>query len=454
MSKLLFPQDFVWGTATASYQVEGAAREDGRGESIWDRFCTIPGNVANGDTGDVACDHYHRFREDISLMRQMGMKGYRFSIAWPRIYPDARGQVNEAGLEFYSRLVDELLKAGITPYVTLYHWDLPQAMQDIGGWANPQMPQYFLTYCHKVMERLGDRVRHWITLNEPFCAAFLGNYEGRQAPGIRDFSTALRVAYHLYVAHGLVVRYFRQSGMKGEIGIALNLMGRVPLSVELEDAAAARRADGYINRWFLDPLIRGTYPQDMVDWYQSMGVVMPPFDPDEMALMAQPLDFMGLNYYNDSFVRHDSQVWPLGFSSATPRLMPVNDRGWPITEEGLYHMLLRMKQEYGIRKIVITENGTAINDVRSADNRVEDPQRVDYLRRHLHQLHRAIQAGVNVTGYMQWSFCDNFEWSFGYSSRFGLVYIDFATQERIVKQSGHWYAQAARDNGFDWIDMG
>lgn len=450
MEKLTFPKGFVWGTASASYQVEGAAREDGRGESIWDRYCTIPGNVDNGDSGDVACDHYHRYREDVKLMQQMGMTGYRFSIAWPRIFPDASGKPNAEGLAFYSDLVDALLEAGIIPYVTLYHWDLPQALQDIGGWANPEMPQYFLTYARTVMERLGDRVRHWITLNEPYCAAFLGNYEGRHAPGLRDFSTALRVSYYLYVGHGLVVKYFRESGMQGEIGIALNLMGRLPFSDSPEDIAAAKRGDGYLNRWFLDPLVRGSYPQDMVDWYRSKGVVMPPFATEDLKLMSQPLDFFGLNYYNDFFVYNNPTAWPIDFSIRNPRHMPVNDRNWPITEEGFYNMLWRMKEEYGISKILITENGTATNEVKDVQGTVEDPQRVDYLHRHLRQMHRAIQDGVEVFGYMQWSFSENFEWAFGYHSRFGLVYIDFATQERILKQSGHWYAGVARDNAIEW----
>lgn len=452
MSRLQFPEGFVWGTASSSYQVEGARREGGRVESIWDRFDSLPGRVLNGDTGDVACDHYHRYREDVALMREMGMTAYRFSVAWPRICPDATGRINEEGLAFYSDLVDALLEAGITPYVTLYHWDLPQSLQDIGGWANPGMPQHFLTFAKAVMERLKDRVRHWITLNEPYCAAFLGNYEGRHAPGIRDFSTALRVAHYQYIGHGLVVRHFRESGMQGEIGIALNLMGRLPLTDSPEDVAAATRADGYLNRWFLDPLLRGAYPEDMLALYRRQGVVLPPFTAEEMALIAQPVDFVGINYYNDFFVKNDPTVWPLGFSIENPRYMPVNDRNWPVTEAGFHRMLLRMTQEYGVARILVTENGTATNEVRATDGTVEDPQRVDYLRRHLRQLHRAMADGAPVVGYMQWSFSDNFEWGFGYHSRFGLVYVDFQTQERVIKQSGHWYGAVARANALEWED--
>lgn len=450
MEKLQFPEGFVWGTASASYQVEGAAKENGRGESIWDRYCSIPGNIANGDTGEVACDHYHRFREDIAIMQKMGMKGYRFSISWSRIFPDASDRINEAGLRFYSDLVDGLLEAGITPYVTLYHWDLPQAMQDIGGWANAQMPTYFLRYAQTVMGRLGDRVRHWITLNEPYCAAFLGNSEGRQAPGLRDFSTAIRVAFHMYIGHGEVVRFFRSSGLEGEIGIALNLMGRLPLTQTAQDQAAAIRADGYLNRWFLDPIIKGSYPQDMVQLYEEAGVVLPEASAETLELISQPLDFIGLNYYNDFYVKDAPAIWPLAFEIENPKHLPVNDRGWPITEDGFLRILLRMKEEYGINRILITENGTATNEVIDVVGQVNDPQRIDYLKRHLRSLHKAIQAGVQVDGYMQWSYCDNFEWSFGYQSRFGLVYIDFETQQRIIKQSGHWYANVAKENALLW----
>ena len=449
MSTYKFPEGFVWGTATASYQVEGAVREDGRGESIWDRYCHIPGNVANGDTGDRACDHYHRYREDIKLMKDMGIRAYRFSIAWPRIFPQGRGTVNEKGLDFYSDLVDELRAAGIEPYVTLYHWDLPQALQDIGGWTNPDMTVYFLEFSRAVFDRLGDRVSHWITLNEPYCAAMLGYSEGRQAPGIRDFSAALSAAYHLYVAHGLVVREFRNRGMEGEIGITLNLMGRRPLTDSSRDREAAVRADGYLNRWFLDPVVKGSYPEDMKELYRSKGVVLPDFKEEELALISQPLDFIGLNYYNDFYVEADERAWPLGFAIRNPEHIPVTDRNWPITEDGLEHMLLRMKDEYGIRKIIITENGASYHDAVSLDHKVEDGARKDYLRRHLTALHSAMEKGAPVTGYFMWSFCDNFEWSFGYGSRFGIVYIDFATQERIIKDSGRWYSRVIAENGLE-----
>ncbi|MEA5014783.1 MAG: GH1 family beta-glucosidase [Candidatus Limiplasma sp.] len=449
MSKHLFPKDFVWGSATASYQIEGAVKEDGRGESIWDRYCSIPGNVSNGDTGEVACDHYHRFREDVQMMKDMGLKAYRFSIAWPRVLPKGTGQVNPKGLAFYEALVDELLAAGIEPYVTLYHWDLPQALQDLGGWTNPMMPGYFLEFAKVVLDRLGDKVTKWITLNEPYCAAFLGYYEGRQAPGLRDFSAAVAASYYLYVGHGLVVEHFRQSGRKGEIGIALNLMGRLPYSDKPEDVAAAKRADGYLNRWFAEPIMRGGYPQDMLDWYRAKGVALPAMKAEELALMAQPLDFVGLNYYNDFYVAADDRKWPLGFRIQNPPHVPVTDRDWPITEKGLMDMLLRMKHEFGMDRVLITENGASYHDVLTLEGTVEDGGRRDYLKRHLLAVHKAVAAGANVTGYFLWSLYDNFEWSFGYGSRFGVVFVDFATQRRVVKASGHWYSQVIADNGLE-----
>lgn len=441
-----FPEGFKWGVATASYQIEGAYNEDGRGETIWDRYCAVPGNVLNGDDGKIACDHYHRYKEDVKLMKSMGIQAYRFSIAWSRILPKGYGEVNSKGLEFYGSLIDELLAAGIEPYITLYHWDLPQALQDLGGWANPKMPEYFLEYAKVVMDAFGGKVKKWITLNEPYCAAFLGNSEGRQAPGLHDFSTAVRVAYHMYVGHGLVVKYFREHGFDGEIGITLNLMGRLPLTDKEEDKEAAVRADGYLNRWFAEPVIFGKYPEDMVKLYKEKGVVLPEFKEEHLKLMSQKLDFVGLNYYNDFYVKADASVWPLGFKIQNPPYIPVNDRNWPVTEKGFTNMLLRMKNEYGIDKIYITENGTSFPDVVNMEGKVEDGGRKDYLKRHLNALHDAMDLGVNVKGYFQWSLYDNFEWSFGYTSRFGIVFVDFNTQERIVKESGHWYSEVIKNN--------
>lgn len=446
MNKAVFPKDFCWGSATASYQIEGAVREDGRGESIWDRYCAIPGNVANGDTGEIACDHYHRFREDVQLMKKMGLKAYRFSVAWPRVLPQGTGEVNEKGLDFYEALVDELLAAGIEPYITLYHWDLPQALQDMGGWTNPMMPQYFLAFSKAVFGRLGSKVKKWITLNEPYCAAFLGYSEGRHAPGLHDFSAAVAASYYLYVGHGLAVEHFRKSGMEGEIGITLNLMGRLPYSQKPEDIAAAKRADGYLNRWFAQPIMQGSYPEDMLKCYKEKGVVLPLMKEEELALIGQKLDFVGLNYYNDFYVVEDKTKWPLNFAIQNPPNIPVTDRDWPITEDGMADMLLRMKNEFGMDRILVTENGASYHDVLTLEGRVEDGNRKDYLKRHLLAMHKAMEAGVKVEGYFLWSLYDNFEWSFGYGSRFGIVFVDFATQQRVVKESGHWYSRVIQEN--------
>jgi len=446
MIKQTFPEDFIWGSATASYQVEGAINEGGRGESIWDRYCSNPGNVKNQDTGEIACDHYHRYKEDIQLMKSLGLKAYRFSIAWPRVIPSGVGVVSEVGLQFYSDLVDELLKAQIEPCVTLYHWDLPQALQDIGGWTNPQMPEYFLAYSKAVFDKLGDRVKHWITLNEPYCAAFLGYFEGRQAPGLRDFSAALEASYQLNIAHGLVVKYFREQKMAGEIGITLNLMPRHPYSDSKADKLATEYSDGYLNRWFIDPIIKKKYPADMIALFKKKGAKIPDFQAKMMELIGQPLDFIGLNYYNDQFIRSNKAIWPLESEGVTPAGMQVTDRQWPITEAGLEAMLLRLTNEYKIKKIYITENGASFNDIVTIDKTINDSGRKDYIKRHLMATWRAIQKGAPVAGYFVWSLLDNFEWSFGYGSRFGIIYIDFNTQERIIKESGKWFATCIESN--------
>ena len=449
MNPCRFPENFVWGAATASYQIEGAARQDGRGESIWDRFCSIPGNVKGQDTGDVACDHYHRYKEDVALMKSLGLKAYRMSISWPRVLPGGKGEVNEKGMAFYSSLLDELLDAGIEPYVTLYHWDLPQALQEIGGWTNPDMPRYFSDYARLLFERFGSRVKHWMTLNEPYCAAFLGHYEGRMAPGIRDFSAAVLAAYHMYRGHGMAVRCFREGGFPGEIGIAHNLMGRLPLTDSEEDRLAAQRADGYLNRWFIEPIMRGCYPQDMIKLYRSKGIVLPEFKAEDRALISQKLDFIGLNYYNDFYVRADEQRWPLGFTIENPKNVPVTDREWPITEDGFTRMLLRLTREYGVQKILVTENGASYPDVVDLNGMVEDGARCDFLRRHILAMHRAMEQGAPVAGYFLWSLLDNFEWGCGYASRFGIIHVDYATQQRTIKKSGHWYASVIASNAVE-----
>lgn len=442
---LRFPQGFIWGTATASYQVEGAVNEDGRGETIWDRFCRTPGKVRNGDTGDVACDHYHRYREDVALMKRLSTNGYRFSIAWSRLFPQGRGKLNRAGLDFYSRLVDELLAAGIAPAVTLYHWDLPQALQDAGGWENRDTADRFVEYCDAVFRGLGDRVRFWITHNEPWVVSFVGNYQGRHAPGKTDFATAIRVSHTLLVSHAKAVRLFREDFARaGRIGITLDLHPVYPRSDADEDAA--RRDDGHKNRWFLDPVFRGWYPQDMLDWYGAKGVLAGVDENDRGLLGSVKVDFLGVNYYFRHLVNR-STVQPLELEQSVPKGAAMTDVPWEIYPEGLYDLLARIDRDYGSPELYVTENGAAFRDADIRNGVVEDNDRLDYLRRHFEQAHRAIAAGVNLKGYYVWSLMDNFEWAQGFSKLFGIVRCDFRTQARTPKRSALWYQRVAEANG-------
>jgi beta-glucosidase len=439
-----FAGDFVWGAATASYQIEGAVNEDGRGESIWDRFSHTPGNVLNGDTGDVADDHYHRWRGDIGLMQELQLNAYRFSIAWPRVLPRGTGQVNQAGLDFYSRLVDGLLEAGIAPYATLYHWDLPQALQDQGGWANPDSIDAFADYAEVVARALGDRVSAWITHNEPWVVAFIGNYIGRHAPGIRDLPTALRVAHHLLVSHARAVPRLRAAAPGAQVGITLNYSTSRPASDRAEDVRAADLHDQYLNRWFMDPIFGRGYPAEMA---QVFGERMPRVSSSELAEIAAPLDFLGVNYYFPNYVRQGGE---LGFESLEPpalaeRGFELTEMGWPVVPEAFHELLTRIGRDYQPRAIYITENGAAFDD-RPSGGRVHDERRVAYLQGHLEAVQRAIQDGSPIRGYFVWSLLDNFEWGLGYSKRFGIVYVDYASQARLIKDSGRWYAELARSS--------
>ena len=441
---VVFPEDFVWGAATAAYQIEGAVREDGRGVSIWDTFSRTPGTIQDGSSGDVACDHYHRFPEDIVLMRELGLGAYRFSIAWPRIFPKGSGRPNAAGLDFYRRLVDALHDAGITPYVTLYHWDLPRALQDRGGWANRDTALRFGELAHTVAAVLGDGVRHWFTINEPWVAGFLGHLMGQHAPGARDLPTALAAAHHLLLAHGEGMTALRSEMRPGdEAGIVLNLGPAVPAGDDNADLEAAYRLDGFMNRWFLDPLYRGHYPDDMAALY---GEAMPEIAPGDMALISQPTDVLAVNYYTRAVVEYDPSEPIFQVRRVIPEGAPVTAMGWEVYPVGLYDVLTRVHAEYGPRKMLITENGAAYDDF-VVCGQVDDPEREAYIHEHLLQAHRAIADGVPLEGYFVWSLLDNFEWAFGYSKRFGLIYVDYATQERIVKRSGHWYAAVTRDHG-------
>ncbi|MEU0982101.1 GH1 family beta-glucosidase [Streptomyces griseus] len=434
------PADFTWGVATAAYQIEGAVAEDGRSPSIWDTFSHTPGTIDNGDTGDVACDHYHRVPEDIGLIKQLGADAYRFSIAWPRVVPGGDGPVNKAGLDFYDRLVDGLLEAGVTPFATLYHWDLPQALQDRGGWTVRETSEHFAAYASHAVERLGDRVKDWATLNEPLCSAWIGHLEGRMAPGLTDLTAAVRASYHLHLGHGLAVRAIRAASSEARIGIVNNLSPIEPASASEADAAAARRADGHINRWWLDPILGRGYPQDMVEEY---GVELP-VRPGDLETIAAPLDWLGLNYYFRQIVAADPD-------GTAPRAKQVPVPGarlthmdWEVHAAGLEQLLVRLSEEYGVRRIYVTENGSAYEDVVAADGSVHDPERVRYLEEHLAACARAVDRGAPLAGYFAWSLMDNFEWAYGYDKRFGLVHVDYATQRRTVKSSGHRYAELVR----------
>ena len=442
-----FPEGFCWGTATASYQIEGAVEEDGRGESIWDRFCQMPGNVLYSDTGAEADDHYHKWREDLELIKKMGLTAYRFSIAWPRIQPDGRGKANEKGLQFYENIIDSLLEAGIEPFVTIFHWDLPQKLQDMGGWANPEIVNYYEEYCRILLDRFGGKVKHWITMNEAYCISFLGYFEGSHAPGIRDLGTALSASYHVLLAHGRAVRLFRQMGLEGEIGITHVAQPMEPFDPSSEkDSLAASYYDGFTNRWFYDPVLKGNFPEDMIQLFKNRGITLPEFRKDDLDLMSQKIDFVGINYYCKRYICFHEKSWPF-YGDEPYTGMAVTARDWKITPEGLTEFLIRLKDEYGVEKVYITENGAAYNDNLTMEGPVEDNQRIDYLKRHIIAAHNAIESGVNLSGYFIWTLIDDFEWEFGRASRFGLVYNDYSTQSRTVKKSGWWYSRVIADNG-------
>lgn len=443
---ITFPSNFIWGAASSAYQIEGAWDEDGRGLSIWDTFCHTPGKIAQNETGDIASDHYHRWREDVQVMVELGLSAYRFSIAWPRVLPQGKGSINPKGLDFYERLVDALLERNIQPYPTLFHWDLPQALQDEGGWANRETAYHFAEYARVVGERLGDRIPSWITHNEPFVAAIAGHFTGEHAPGIQDIGIALKAGHHLLLSHGLAVSALRASASRAaNIGITLNLTTCQPASDSEEDRQAAWRLDGINNRMFLDPVLRGEYPQDMIELF---GDLFPDITPGDLQIMAAPLDFLGVNYYTRNVMRHDPD-FPLAQFSEVHRAGNEYSQMWEIYPPGIYEMLTRVWRDYKPANIYVTENGCPVPDGLDFDHRVRDYRRIRYLRDHLIQCHRALTEGVPLRGYLVWSLGDNFEWAHGYAMRFGLTYIDYNTQERIIKESGRWFTQVMRDNGFD-----
>jgi beta-glucosidase len=424
-----FPPGFVWGAATAAYQIEGAVDADGRGESIWDRFCSTPGKVRGGDTGEVACDFFHRHAQDVQLMRELGLDAFRFSIAWPRVVPDGRGRVNEAGLDFYDRLVDELLEAEIAPFPTLYHWDLPQALEDEGGWTSRATAEAFVGYAEAVVRRLGDRVEHWTTHNEPWVAAWLGYGWGTHAPGRSSEQDAVAAAHHLLLSHGWAVEAIRREAPQARAGIVLNLEHVDPATGSDADVEAAGQLDARANRWFLDPLFRGAYPE-------GTGLE-PPVREGDLAAISAPLDFLGINNYFRFVVREGLEIVEVPGAERTAM-------GWEVHPDSLHRLLVRVTEDYGPPSIYNTENGAAFDDVRVHDGSVHDVERTAFLESHTDAVARAIEDGVPVDGYFVWSFLDNFEWSFGYSKRFGIVYVDYPTLERVPKDSFHWYAQRIR----------
>jgi beta-glucosidase len=451
MAKITFPKEFIWGIGNSAYQSEGAYNEDGRGESIWDRYCHTPGRIIDGQSGDVTSDFYHKYKEDIALMKKMDIPHFRMSIAWTRIIPHGRGEINPKGIAFYHHVIDELIKNGIEPMVTIYMWDLPQKLQDMGGWANRDVTDYFERYARILFSEYGHKVKTWITFDEPFCNAFIGNYIGTQAPGLQDFSTALLVSYNMLLAHGKVVKACHEMLPGSKIGIALNLSDCKSATDKKADIEAALRADGYRNRWFLDPLYKGSFPQDMLDWYKANNVVLPDILQGDLKIISQRQDFIGINYYSPHFYVHDEKVWPIKCTPVKTGY-PINDINWEIVPEAIFNILERVKRDYGDIEIKITENGSCTTDNVNRQHKVMDDGRIDYMYDHLIQIDRAMGAGVRVTAYYAFCFIDNLEWNLGFTKRFGLVYTDFKTQERIVKESGHWYSKVVRENGFDLTD--
>lgn len=446
MAFLQFPDGFLWGAATAAYQVEGAWNEDGKGESIWDRFSHRAGTVRGGDTGDTACDHYHRWADDVALMQTLGLKSYRFSISWPRIIPDGRGTVNPAGLDFYDRLVDALLEKNIQPNATLNHWDLPQAIQDLGGWPNRDTSAWFADYARCVFDRLGDRVPFWATHNEPWVIAFLGYALGQFAPGISDYTQAFQTAHHLLLAHGQAVQAYRQGGHPGKIGIVVDIEPVEPMSDSRADMLAAQRVNETNLDLFLEPIFHARYPEYLMEW---IGAMAPKTQPGDMERIRQKIDFLGINHYYTRLAGFDPGGGLLKVR-LLPKTMPMwgfTETGWGIYPQGMADVLAHVQHNYGNPEIYVTENGCAAMDTPDDDGYVCDDDRIAYYRAFLQAVHQAIQNGANVRGYYAWSLLDNFEWADGYSKRFGLVRVDYHDLERIPKKSFGWYQEVIASNG-------
>jgi beta-glucosidase len=439
-----FPRQFLWGAATSAYQIEGSPLADGAGPSIWHRFAHTPGRIRDGDTGDVACDHYRRSREDVALMRALGLGAYRFSVAWGRVLPEGTGAVNSRGLDFYERLVDELLASGIQPMVTLYHWDLPAALDDRGGWLNPESARWFADYARAVFRRLDDRVRLWVTLNEPWVVADGGYLHGVLAPGHRSAYEAARASHDLLRAHAAAVAAYRAEG-RHQIGLVVNLEPKHPASTRAEDVAAAQRADAYMNRQYLDAAMRGRYPEELRDVF---GEALPEWAPEDVAALRTRVDFLGVNYYTRSVTRADAESWPVRASAVRQRGATYTETGWEVYAQGLADTLSWVRQRYGDVPLYVTENGAAFADpARAPPDGVEDPLRVAYLRGHVKAVEQALAVGCDVRGYFVWSLLDNLEWAHGFSKRFGIVHVDFASQRRTPKASARYYSRVIASNG-------
>ena len=442
---LYFPNNFVWGVSTSAYQIEGAANTDGKGKSIWDIFSHTPGKIADMTNGDVTCDHYNRYQEDCRLMQSLGIHNYRMSISWPRIFPEGTGTVNTQGLDFYDRLIDTLLDYEITPWITLFHWDLPQALQERGGFANRDTIEFFLEYTDAVAHRYGDRVKNWMTFNEPWVFSFCGHLYGAHAPGIQNLATTLNVAHNILIAHGKSIPLIKKNARNAKVGIVNNLAWIESASEKQEDIDAARRWDLAFNKWFMDPIAGRSYPEEMVRWY---GDLMPEIRPNDMEAIATKMDFLGINYYTRRLVAYDSSDPHIQAKQVYRPCIPRAEfEEWEINPEALYLLLRDVKLHYGNIPVYISENGTSRQDHISDDGCVHDPERVEYLRRHFAAAWQAIQEGCELRGYFVWSLYDNFEWGFGFSKRFGVVYTDYdKSRRRIVKDSGHFLADVIGRN--------
>ncbi len=438
-----FPADFLWGAATSAYQIEGSPLADGAGASNWHRYAHTPGAIHNGDTGDAACDHYRRFGGDVDLMRTLGLNAYRFSIAWGRVLPQGTGRVNGRGLGFYERLVDALRGHGIEPAVTLYHWDLPVALEDRGAWVNPDSAGWFADYARVLFRRLGDRVRLWITLNEPWVVVDAGHVHGVHPPGQRDLGQAAAAGHNLLRAHGLAVQCYRSEG-RGRIGLTVNLEPKYPASERPRDREAARRAHAYMNRQFLDPVMLGRYPQSLSEIYGGDWRSPPQ---EELALIRQPIDFLGVNYYTRALVRDEQGAWPTRAGSERCAEGSYTETGWEVYPQGFLDTLLWVKDRYGDIPLYVTENGAAFLDPPPQDGNITDLARIAYLREHLRMVHEALRAGVDLRGYFVWSLLDNFEWQHGYAKRFGIVHVDYASQRRTPKASARFYRRVIESGG-------